>query len=281
MLSGKTSLIGILGWPVEHSFSPAIHNAAFSALNLNYAYVPLPTKAEHLHQAIHGLIAMGFRGANVTIPHKVAVLKYLDEIDPIAKTIGAVNTIKIEDGKTIGYNTDAEGFVKSLQNKDIEIQDSNVIILGAGGAARAIVCGLLNYGTSQVSVVARSAEKAANFANSIKSHRVSGLAWDDKQFNYLLSGANIVINSTPIGMSPIIDNEPAINWKIVNRKAVICDLIYNPLRTKFLTRATQLGHITVSGDGMLVEQGALAFELWTGNSAPRHIMYDTLSKALS
>lgn len=280
MLSGKTKLIGILGWPIEHSFSPAIHNAAFAALKLDYAYVPLPTQPEYLQQAIAGLKAMGFAGANVTIPHKVSVMDYLDDIDPLARVIGAVNTIKIKDGRTIGYNTDAEGFIQSLRNKNVELQNSEAAILGAGGAARAVVCGLLKHGIKQVSIGARSAEKATNFAHSFQSERVSGLSWDNENFDSVLADSELIVNCTPIGMSPLMDNEPPLNWRQVNRKAVVCDLIYNPLRTKFLIRAAELGHITVSGDGMLVEQGALAFELWTGINAPRHIMYDTLNKSL-
>lgn len=281
MLSGKTKLIGILGWPVEHSFSPAIHNAAFAALNLNYAYVPLPTKPENLRQAIDGLKAMGFSGANVTIPHKVKVMEYLDIIDPTAKIIGAVNTIKIEAGKTIGYNTDAEGFIESLRKRDIKIQDSTVLILGAGGAARAVVCGLLSHGTKQVSIAARSIDKAAKFVSSFESDRLLGISLTDEQFTSVLFESDIIINTTPIGMSPLIDDEPSLDWSKVKQKVVVCDLIYNPLRTKFLARAAALGHVTISGDGMLAEQGALAFELWTGKTAPRNIMYETLREVLS
>ncbi len=280
MIDGTTKIVGILGWPVEHSLSPVIHNISFAAANLNYAYVPLPVHPDNLADAIAGIRAMGFAGANVTIPHKVAVMSYLDAIDAMAEKIGAVNTIVSENGFLTGYNTDADGFISSLYAEGVQVKGKKAVLLGAGGAAKAVVCGLMTQGAAGVTIAARSLIKATEFAGAFHSAQVKGLCWQDAEYHEQLKKCDLLVNCTPLGMHPHVDAEPLVDWQVLNKDAVVCDLIYNPLKTKFLLNADKYGHKTVSGAGMLIGQGALAFKLWTGMEAPRHKMYEALISAL-
>jgi len=281
MIIGKTKTVGILGYPVGHSLSPLMHNAAFDALKLDYIYVPLPVEPDHLGQAVAGLKAMGFVGANVTIPHKVTIMSYLDELDRSAEMAGAVNTIVIKNGRCIGYNTDSQGFIQSLIAKNITIKGKNAVIMGAGGAARAVVCGLIEHGINQIMIGTRSNPKAQEFVKLFPAGtNIQGCDWQEGMFTEAITECNLLINCTPIGMSPDHGVILPINWQNVKNSAVICDLIYNPPLTQFLAHAQNGGHIVINGAGMLVEQGALAFELWTGETAPRNIMYEVLNKVM-
>ncbi|GMA99454.1 shikimate dehydrogenase [Pelosinus sp. IPA-1] len=273
MITSKTKKIGILGWPLGHSLSPLMHNAAFTALNLDYVYVPLPVQPENLAQAVAGLKAMDFTGANVTIPHKVAIMSYLDEIDLSAQLVGAVNTILIKEGKCIGYNTDAQGFIQSLTRNNVTIMDKKAVIMGAGGAARAVASGLIQNGIQQITIGTRNPLKAQEFTCLFPNFKnLLGCNWRDSTFTNQVKECDILINSTPIGMSANEKEELPILWENVNKDAAICDLIYNPPMTAFLNAAQIRGYRTINGAGMLVEQGALAFELWTDKQAPRTIM---------
>ena len=281
MITGKTKTVGILGCPVGHSLSPLMHNAAFDSLALDYIYVPLPVEPGHLGQAVAGLKAMGFVGANVTIPHKVAIIPYLDELDRSAELAGAVNTIVIREGRCIGYNTDVQGFVQSLLAKNITIKDKNAVIMGAGGAARAVACGLIEHGINQITIGTRSAVKAEEFVELFPvGTNIQGCTWQEEMFTNAIGLCDILINCTPIGMSATTDVELPVNWDNVKKNTIICDLIYNPPMTHFLTSAQGRGHTVINGAGMLIEQGALAFELWTGRIAPRNIMFEGLGKAV-
>jgi len=279
MITGKTKTVGILGYPVGHSLSPLMHNAAFNALELDYIYVPLPVEPDHLGQAVAGLKAMGVVGANVTIPHKVTIIPYLDELDRSAQLAGAVNTIVIRKGRCIGYNTDVQGFVQSLTAKNITIKGKNAVIMGAGGAARAVVCGLIEQGIDQIIIGTRNNLKAQEFVKLFPTGtHIQGCDWQKAMFIDAIRQCDIFINCTPLGMST--NNEVAlpINWQDVKSNATVCDLIYNPPMTQFLTDAQSRGHMVINGASMLVEQGALAFELWTGETAPRNIMCEVLAK---
>lgn len=279
MITGKTRIVGILGWPVGHSLSPVMHNAAFAALELDYAYIPLPVHPDKLSQAVMGLKSMGFVGANVTIPHKVTVIPYLDELDVSAQVAGAVNTIVVKDGRCIGYNTDAQGFIQSLTGKNLTITGKTAVIMGAGGAARAVVCGLLAHGIDKILIGTRSAVKAQEFIELFPNGtKIQGCDWQDQVFADTIKQCDILINCTPIGMSSNQDIELPINLQELKASAYVCDLIYNPPLTPFLADAQRRGHIIINGAGMLIEQGALAFELWTGKRAPRTIMLAILSK---
>jgi len=279
MITGRTEKIGILGWPVGHSLSPLMQNAAFESLHLDYVYVPLPVQAEYLAQAVVGLKALGFTGANVTIPHKVAIMAYLDEIDSSAQLIGAVNTIVIKEGKCIGYNTDAQGFIRSLTTKNVMITGKSAVLMGAGGASRAVVCGLIQHGIGQITVGARNLIKVQEFAKGFPTvTNIEGCDWNESIFNNRIKDCDILINCTPIGMSADNKEELPIIWDNVHSDTVVCDLIYNPPMTPFLKSAQNHGNKIINGAGMLVEQGALAFELWTGKPGPRKIMLEMLSK---
>lgn len=279
MITGTTKTVGILGYPVGHSLSPLMHNAAFAALELDYTYIPLPVHPDDLGQAVAGLKTMGFVGANVTIPHKVSIMPYLDELDRSAELVGAVNTLVIKKGRCIGYNTDAQGFIQSLTAKNITMKGKNAVIMGAGGAARAVACGLIEHGIDRIMIGTRSAVKAQEFVKLFPAgNPLQGCDWQEQLFTDALGQCDILINCTPIGMSSTNQIALPINWQNVKIGASVCDLIYNPPLTQFLTDAQNRGHIVISGAGMLVEQGALAFELWTGETAPRNIMSEILAK---
>jgi len=281
MITGKTKAIGILGWPVGHSFSPNMHNAAFKALHLNYVYIPLPVHPDHLESAVAGLKALGFAGANVTIPHKVTIMPYLDELDASATLAGAVNTIVVRDGRCIGYNTDGQGFIQSLTSQNFMIEGKRAVLLGAGGAARAVVCGLLQNGISEIILGTRNAIKAQEFVQLFPDNTLlTGCNWHEDVFVDALKECDFLINCTPIGMSTQENMELPINLQTIKKETILCDLIYNPPLTEFLAQGKKQGHSVVNGAGMLVEQGALAFELWTGECAPRHIMMAVLKNAI-
>lgn len=277
MINGKTCLTGILGWPVSHSFSPLMHNAAFAALGIDYAYLPLPVEEKALATVLQALPKMGFRGVNVTIPHKVAVMRHLDEIDPSAERAGAVNTIVFEAGRAKGYNTDVGGFMASLASAGINVDRKEALLLGAGGAARAVLAGLLQAGAN-VAVAARDQAKARTLVELFTEGKA--LAWQTEEFEQMLQKTDLIINCTPVGMHGKAEAELPLAWEKIAPQAVFCDLIYNPLETPFLRRGRESGHQTLNGLQMLLEQGALAFELWTGRADCREPMYEALKKYL-
>ncbi|MBP2635074.1 MAG: aroE [Firmicutes bacterium] len=281
-ITAKTKKVGLFGWPLGHSLSPVMHNAAFAVTGLDYVYLPLPVAPEFLAQAVEGIRALGFRGVNVTIPHKIAVMEYLDEIDSSAKLVGAVNTIVVDDGRLIGYNTDAKGYIRSLKEAGVNAAGKSAVILGAGGAARAVVAGFIEAGAASVVVAARDKSKAGNMANLFSaSAPVSGVSWDSEEFAAALANAGIVVNATPLGMYPETKKQPPVEWDLLQSSTVISDLVYNPLITSFLAEGTRRGYTVVGGEGMLIEQGALAFELWTGSKAPTKIMRQALLSGLN
>lgn len=279
MVTGKTKCIGILGWPVEHSMSPSMQNAAFAASSLDYTYIPLPAHPNQLAVAIEGLKALGFVGANVTIPHKIAVIPYMDVLDKSAEMVGAVNTIVIKENKLYGYNTDAIGFIQPLIKKGKPLSERKVVLLGAGGAARAVVWGLIEQGVAEINIGVRSLEKAQELIDTFSSLvTIKAHSWPSAEFNTKLRHCDILVNSTPIGMYPHIEDEPPIDWSLLKRGITVYDLIYTPAKTRFLQQAEALGHLIINGSEMLVEQGAAAFTLWTGLPAPIDTMYLALEK---
>lgn len=282
MINGETKLLGLIGWPVSHSCSPAMHNRALQKLGLNYVYVPLPVEPAKLPEAVAGLKAIHFCGFNVTIPHKVAIIKYLDRVHDTARAIGAVNTVVVRQGEWVGYNTDGEGFIRSLHAAGVEVKGGHAVLLGAGGAARAILHALLAHGAS-ATVVARQPAKARQMADSLgpASRCVVTCHWDSEECAAALARCDLCINCTPIGMVPHADAMPPIELTDIPRQAVICDVVYNPPVTAFLAEAARLGFRTVTGVGMLVHQGALALELWTGHHAPLAVMEKAVQAALA
>ena len=262
MITAETKMVGLIGYPVGHSLSPIIQNAAFRASGLNWAYVALPVQTEDLEVAVKGLKAIGFVGVNVTIPHKVMVTNFLDDIDVSAKMAGAVNTLLFQQGRILGYNTDMIGFVRSFKRNKVEIAGKQAVVLGAGGAARAAVAGLLSEGIRDVWVSARSKDKAIELCQAF--HTFGNLhSCCINELDDVLPNTDLIVQATSVGMWPKTDFSVQLNWKVVPIHAVVCDLIYTPLVTQFLQHALDHELKIITGDTMLIEQGAEAFKLWT------------------
>jgi shikimate dehydrogenase len=283
-VTGKSSLVGLIGWPVEHSLSPAMHNAAFASLGLDWVYVPLPVRPEDVHQALKGLAALNFVGVNVTVPHKQAVMRYVDELSDAAKATGAVNTIHIKQGKFFGYNTDATGFLNSLVEAGCHPKGRRVAVLGAGGAARAVVFALTRAEAASVIVFNRTAERAAflvdDLTETFPDSHLSFAPLTDEALAELDDRVDLIVNTTSAGMSPHVNECPWPDQVPLPQQTTICDLIYNPLETQLLARARAAGLTTIDGLGMLVHQGAYAFEQWTGHKPPIEIMRQACMEGL-
>ncbi len=275
-ITGTTALVGLIGWPVEHSLSPIMHNAAFAALGCDFAYVPLPVQPKHVKEALKGLAALNFVGSNVTIPHKQAVMRYMDELSEAARFTGAVNTIHIQEGRFFGYNTDAIGFIDSLREASCDPRGMRVAVLGAGGAARAVVYALARSGADSVMVLNRTAERAAflvdDLSEAFPDSTLSFEALTSRALATLDSNVDLVVNTTSVGMYPHTDTSPWPAELSMPAGIIFNDLVYNPLETVFLSQARQAGAATVDGLGMLVHQAAFGFEKWTGHPAPLAVM---------
>ena len=280
-ITGKTKICGIIGDPIEHSMSQAMHNAAFGALGLDYIYFPFHVRQDELPGAIAGMRALHIVGLNVTIPHKVDVIPLLDRLEPLAKKMGAVNTIVNEGGVLIGSNTDAPGFLQALRSQSIEPKGKKIVIIGAGGAAKGIVFILAEVGASLV-ILNRTISKAEELASQIVQHycqKLKTMTLSAENLAGVLDGADVLVNTTSVGMVPDVDRTP-VSSSLLNPKLVVYDIIYNPLPTRLLREAKAAGARTVDGLDMLVWQGALAFKKWTGREAPFEIMKQAAVKAL-
>jgi shikimate dehydrogenase len=279
MINGHTILVGIIGMPVKHSLSPLIHNTAFEALGLNWCYVPLPVSPEKVEESIRGLIALGFQGVNVTAPHKQAVIPYLDYISPDAQQLGAVNTliIKHEADKPVsveGYNTDKAGFITDLRENGFEPKGKSVVIVGAGGAARAVISGLLSSGVNNISLLNRNRQRAITLIkdHQIEGNRISIATLDKETLVELSRKADLLINATPLGTFPEIQCTIWPEDVTIPSHLVVYDLVYNPLETKLLHQAHKANAKPIGGLGMLIHQAILSFELWTGQLPPLDIL---------
>ncbi len=284
LITAKTKVMGIFGNPVEHSFSPLMHNQAFAHLKLDCCYLPFKVLPEQLSMAVDAIKALGFSGVNVTIPHKQAVLPYLDKVSPEAVLIGAVNTIVNFDNELWGYNTDGQGFVRSLrEDAKVEPAGKTVILLGAGGAARGVGIQLALEGAEKIYLVNRTPEKAVEIAEVITRHtktQAEVVAWTAEALKEPMRACQILVNTTSLGMYPDSGTIPPIITDYLSPNILVADLVYNPVQTSLLRVATEHGCHTLSGLGMLLYQGAIAFELWTGVSAPVQIMAETLRKTV-
>ena len=276
-IKGSTNIVGLIGHPVEHSFSPPMHNAAFEKLNMDYAYVAFDVNPCDLESAINGAEALNIKGFNVTIPYKIEVMKYLDEIDEIAQLIGAVNTIDFKNLK--GYNTDGIGAVKAIEEVT-SIKNKNVLIAGAGGASRAISFYIAKYGASNLKILNRNVEKAQKLANDVSNSGLIDNVGSDSINNMDLSDVDILINTTPVGMHPNIDDVPIAQACDMHEDLVVFDAVYNPNETGLLRQAIEADAKPVYGIKMLLYQGAESFEIWTGKKAPVDVMHNALTKYL-
>ncbi len=275
-ITGHTRLVGIFGYPIEHTLSPAMHNAAFAHLGLDYAYLPFEVRPDQLERALHALPALQIVGVNLTIPHKEQALNYLDGIDPQAELIGAVNTIKVEGEHLIGYNTDGQGFVQALRLKaGIEPEGKRVCLLGAGGAARAVAVALATTKIQQLAILNRTLARAQALADHLARHfpqlRVSAAPLTEQG---IISQSQIIINTTSVGMQ--VSDDLLIDSQLIPPTAFVFDLVYHPAQSKLLAAAIQRGARVMNGLGMLLYQGALTFEIWTGVKAPVEVMREAL-----
>ncbi len=274
-ISGKTQVCALIGDPVEHTMSPAMHNAACAELGLDYAYIPLLVRPECLSDAVCGLRALNVRGFNVTIPHKVKIVPHLDGLDPMAERIGAVNTVVNNGGELTGYNTDAAGFLAALRERGCVPRGQRVALVGAGGAARAIAHVLAENG-AEITILNRRKEMdwaheiAGLVADNFKK-KVEVLELNETNLKKALHGAALVVNATSLGMTPHADATP-VPAALLNADQTVFDIVYNPVETRLLREAAAAGAVTVNGVDMLAWQGALAFRMWTGRDAPVDLM---------
>jgi len=278
--SAKTRWLGVLGWPVEHSRSPAIHTAALEASGIDAVYLPLPVPPESLASAIDGLRALGAFGANVTLPHKERVMEHLDAVEPSARAIGAVNTIVRDGDRLVGANTDGAGLARSLSEAGVVVRGARVLVVGAGGAARASVAGLLEEGAAEVAVAARRADRAADIASSIEG-AVSALDLSDPgAMRAAAAQTDLLVQATSATLG---DRDPTFAASLplaeLPASAAVVDLVYSPRETSVLRAAAARGLRTVDGLGMLVWQAALAFERWHGVTAPVEVMRRAAERA--
>ncbi|MGQ0600994.1 MAG: shikimate dehydrogenase [Anaerolineales bacterium] len=261
--------LALLGYPLLHSLSPAMHNAALAYVGLNdWCYEALPVGPERLSEAVAELRSGDFVGANVTVPHKETIVPLLDGLTAVAQAIGAVNTIVKREGQLIGHNTDAAGLLADLHMHGVKLQGRTVMLIGAGGAARAAVAACVAVG-ARVRVVARRREQA----EALQSLALLEIfEWTELGFLQACDDVALILNSTPIGMTPNTDGSPWPATVPLPPDAFVYDMIYNPAETRLTQQARAHGLRAATGLGMLVEQGALAFELWTGKPAPREVM---------
>jgi shikimate dehydrogenase len=280
-ISGKTQVWGIIGDPLKHTISPAMHNAAFEKLGMDYVYVPFPVKKDDLAEALQGIRALNIRGVNVTIPHKVQVMPFLDNIDELARDIGAVNTVINQNGELKGYNTDAAGFWRVLETAKVQLPGKKVVLLGAGGAARAIAFMLADKG-ADLTILNRNLEKAELLVDLITTtfgKSIPALELTSDNLGLTLGETDILINATSVGMHPK-NRETTVPAKLLKPNMIVFDIIYNPAKTRLLADAEKRGAKIINGVEMLVWQGAVAFELWTGKPAPVDVMREAAIKAL-
>ena len=271
-ITGKTKITGIFGYPIEHTLSPAMHNAAFKALGLDYCYVPFLVRPEHLQDAVKSIRSLNLCGVNVTIPYKEKVIPLLDEIHDEASLVGAVNTIVNRNGKLIGYNTDGKGFIQSLVESGISPTDKDILIIGAGGASRTISYYLCQQSKS-VAIYNRTYERAKKLVRELK--KLYQNVFLQETISHV-ENFHIIINATPLGLK---NKDPSpLDTSLLKNNQIICDLIYK--KTLLLKEASQKGCMTIDGSGMLLWQGMLTFELWTGKKPPAEVMRKALKVTL-
>lgn len=284
-ITGKTRILGIIGDPVEHSLSPVMHNAAIAHLNLDYIYVPFPVKPTDLATALAGFEAVGVVGFNATIPHKQAIIPLLQEVSPLARSVGAVNTVWRTPTGWAGTNTDVEGFLAPLLSIPRQWHQIKAVVLGTGGAARAVVAGCAQLGCQEIIIVGRNQEKVAAFVASwaLSPLPVTITPHNWEELPQILPQAGLLVNCTPVGMHPHIDASPvsADLIQLLPPEAIVYDLIYTPCPTQFLQLAQEVGTTTIDGLEMLVCQGAAGLKIWLQReTVPVTVMRDALIQHL-
>ena len=278
MVQGTTQIYGVIGDPISHSLSPSLHNPAFAALGIDAVYVTFRVSPSSLEDALRGLLALNVQGINVTVPHKSEVFQYVDEVTDTARKIGAVNTLRNDSGHWIGENTDATGFIRSLEPLGLSLPGSSVGMLGAGGAAKGVAVGLLEAGVSRLFITNRSYDRATVLAELLKAsfgqQSVSAVSLEELEKKEL----NLLVNTTTVGSDG--HSSPA-KLNRFDKLGAVTDIIYRPSRTPLLLEAEKLGLPNLNGGGMLLYQGISAFSFWTRRTAPEIIMRKALDEYLS
>ncbi|PID59234.1 MAG: shikimate dehydrogenase [Ignavibacteriae bacterium] len=271
MIDHSTKIVGVIGHPIKHSLSPLMHNLSFRKQRLNYAYLPFDVVSNNLKDALKSISALGIRGLNVTIPHKEKIIQYMDHVSEAAASVGAVNTVVNENNQLFGYNTDIDGIIESLDSYKHQLNKCTVTVIGAGGAARSVMHTLIrHFKVEKINVLNRTVERA----ESIKDYFRAKMHFDGieafelmpKDNLKILQKSDLIVNATSIGMSPNFDDTPTRWAESFNSNQIVLDLIYNPLRTKFLKLAESRGATVINGLKMFIVQGAKSFELWTGQA---------------
>ena len=281
MKNYRAELTGVFGDPVDDNPTGAVEEAAYAAKGLNYRYLTIKVLPEDLETAMAAVRVLGMKGINLTMPHKVKVLAYLDELSEAASIIGAVNTVIHKDGRLYGENTDGKGFVTALKNAGMSLEGKRVTVLGAGGAARAISVECALNGAEHITIINRNTERGGELAallNEKTDCRAVFLPWEKEM--KIPEDTEILINGTSAGFSPNVNDRPDIDYSSVTEKMCACDVVFNPAETVFLKEAAKRGAKTVTGLGMLVQQAALNFTLWTGEEAPVDVMEEALRREM-
>jgi shikimate dehydrogenase len=276
-----TKLVGIIGNPLKQSLSPLMHNLTFQKMGLNYVYLPFSVEADQLSEVLTAVKVLKITGLNVTIPFKQSIIPFLDELSDQAKACGAVNVVKNSNGRLTGYNTDGQGFIASLAEQGLTVK-GQALFIGAGGAARAVSSALAANGVTHIDFLDINESQAVEMAQWLQLHQCSsnGYAMTADRFAELSGQADFIINASPIGMYPYIDAAPVNGFKNVKPGCAICDLIYNPPITRFLSLGGQSGLKIVNGLAMFVHQGALSLEIWTGLKPPLDFMKEVAANGL-
>lgn len=286
MVDHNTKIVGIIGHPIKHSFSPMMHNLTFQNQKLNFIYLPFDVPTSHLNEALKCMRVLGIKGFNVTLPHKEKIIQYMDHVSEEASTVGAVNTVVNEGNQLFGYNTDINGIVETLNPYLDRITKSTVSVIGAGGAARSVIYALIrNFKVEKINLINRTLERS----DSIKDYFKAKMHFDEisnyelmaKENVEIFQSSNLIINTTSIGMLPNVDDTPTDFDAAFNNSQIVFDLVYNPIKTKFLKLAESKGATVLDGLKMFVVQGAKSFELWTGEIMNVESIYNELKTKLS
>ena len=281
-ISGKTRVCCVIGDPIEHTLSPLIHNAAFKHLKLDLVYVAFRVRKEELKNAVKGMRSLGIHGLNVTMPHKNAIIKYLDEVDSTAKFIGSVNTVLNNDGKLIGFNTDGVGALKALKENQVHLDEKKLLLLGAGGAAQAIAFQLASE-VEEIRILNRDGEKAKQLAEALRekfNRKIVGDMLSASTIKEQLKDADILVNATSVGMHPNPE-QTLVNREWLKPNMAVMDIVYNPVETRLLRDAKSVGAKVVYGTEMLVFQGAASFEIWFNRPAPVEVMRKAVLRSIN
>ena len=277
-ISGRTRVLGVFGCPVEHSLSPAMHNAALTHLGLDYTYLPFSVRPEALECALHSLTSLGIVGVNLTIPHKESGLAFVDEVTDEAEEVGAINTVHCLDGRLIADNTDGLGFYRPLTECGFKVRGKNVVVLGAGGAARSVVFRLSREGAKQIWIANRSRERADNLMAAVLmsgngASQVATISLDDSDgVARAILASELLVQTTRLGMYPDVGSQPPLPADCLHRNLLVYDLVYNPIETSLMAEARLRGCTVLGGVKMLVYQGAAALERWIGTWPPTDVM---------